>query len=135
MEAVAVVALAGNLLQFLEAGGKFTVRAFEILRYGGTGGGRSDLDDLRQVSQSFKHQLEQLRGDNNRKKKPSALAYVSPLTSLSMACSDTIEELLAKLDRIGVNNSHMRINQLLEAFRSAWQKGDIENFGETHWEV
>lgn len=65
----------------------------------------------------------------------AALAYVSPLTSFSMACSDTVEKLLAKLDRIGVNNSHMRINQLLEAFRSAWQKGDIENFGETHWEV
>lgn len=134
MEAIAAIALAGNVLQFLEAGGKFTVRAFEILRHGATGGGRSDLGELRQISQSFKHQLEQLRGENNRKN-PSALAPGSPLASLSMSCSETIEELLAKLDRIGVNNSHTRINELLEAFRSAWQKGDIENFGETHWEV
>ncbi|KAK0741450.1 hypothetical protein B0T18DRAFT_231134 [Schizothecium vesticola] len=44
-----------------------------------------------------------------------------------MACSDTIEELLEKLDSIGVNNSYTRIDQLLEAFRSAWQKGEIEN--------
>lgn len=126
MEAVAAIALAGNVLQFLEAGGKFAVRAFEILRHGATGGGRSDLNDLRQISQSLKHQLEQLRGDNNRKT-PSALAPGSPLASLSMSCSDTIEELLAKLDRIGVNNSHTRMDQLLEAFRSAWQKDEIEN--------
>lgn len=127
MEAVAAIALAGNVLQFLEAGGKLSIRAFEILRHGVPGGGRSDLDDLRQISQSFKHQLEQLRGDNNNRKSPSPLAAASPLVSLSMACSETIEELLLKLDRIGVNNSHTRIDQLLEAFRSAWQKGDIES--------
>jgi hypothetical protein len=126
MEAVAAVALAGNVLQFLEAGGKFTFRAFEILRHGATGGGRSDLDDLRQISQSFKRQLDQLRGGNSGEK-PSALAPASPLASLSMACSDTLEELLHKLDSIGVNNSHTRIDQLLEAFRSAWHQGEIEN--------
>jgi len=33
-EAVAAVALAGNVLQFLEATGKFVTHAFEILRHG-----------------------------------------------------------------------------------------------------
>jgi len=126
MEAVAAVALAGNVLQFLEVGGKFTFQAFEILRHGATGGGRSDLDDLRQISQSFKCQLEQLGGGNSGKKS-SALAPASPLASLSMACSDTIEELLARLHSVGVNNSHTRSNQLLEAFRSAWHQSEIEN--------
>ncbi|KAK1834932.1 hypothetical protein QBC39DRAFT_275959 [Podospora conica] len=122
-EAIAAVSLAGNVLQFLEAGGKFTFRAFEILRHGACGGSRSDLKDLRQITHDFQRLLEHLRNSSASNDKAAS----SPLASLSMACSDVVKELLEKLDKIGLNDNHKRANLLVIEFKSAWQKVEIEN--------
>jgi len=119
-EAIAAVALAGNVLQFLEAGGKFAARAFAILRRGGHAGS-SDLSDLRQICGDFEGLLEKLRGDEVKRQDNS-----SPLVSLSIGCSVVVEELLGKLNRIGSSSSHYRVDLLLEEFRSTWQKREIQ---------
>jgi hypothetical protein len=121
-EALAAIALAGNVLQFLETGGKFAFRAFEILRYGSRGGGRSDLKDLRKISHDFLDLLKRLGAATDPNESPA----LAPLEALSMSCSDAVRELLEKLERIGVNSSHRRVGELVAEFKSTWHKGDIE---------
>lgn len=121
-EALAAIALAGNVLQFLEAGGKFAFRAFEILRHGSRGQGRSDLKDLRQISHDFRGLLARLGAVADAGSSPA----LAPLTALSASCSDAVRELLEKLERIGVDSSHRRVGELVAEFKSTWHKGDIE---------
>ncbi|KAK3326017.1 hypothetical protein B0H66DRAFT_530023 [Apodospora peruviana] len=103
-EALAAVAIAGNVLQFLEAGGRFALRAVRHIT--------ADLEGLLE-------NLQQSEGDTRD-------PLLQQLLSLSTGCSSVIQELLNKLSKIGLGNSHKRMDLMVEEFKATWHRRDIQ---------
>ena len=119
-EAVAAVALAGNVLQFLEAAGKFVSRAFKILQHG-TNHSPTGLTDIQQICGDLEGLLERLSGGDAGQK-----VALAPLVSLSESCSEVVQELVEKLSRIGVGNNFKRAGLLVTEFKAVWRRQEIE---------
>jgi hypothetical protein len=120
-EALAAVALAGNVLQFFEAATSFIVNAGRICRSQSAGDASSNLKDLRDIAAGFQGLLVKLQPQG---------AALNPehrvdLSSLSRNCADTVQELLAKLDNIGLGRE-ARGDLLLAEFRAMWNSRAIQ---------
>jgi hypothetical protein len=120
-EAVAAVALAGNVLQFLEAAGKFVTRAFKILQHGANHS-PTGLTDIQQICGDLEGLLERLSGGGDAGQKVA----LAPLVSLSESCSEVVQELVEKLSRIGVDNNIKRAGLLVAEFKAIWRRREIE---------
>ncbi|KAK1760289.1 hypothetical protein QBC47DRAFT_334305 [Echria macrotheca] len=120
MEALAVVALAGNILQFFETGTKFAIRASEICRSQAAGQASTQLSELHHVADDLRGLLEKLQ------QKPDASNQgQSQLSSLSEACAAVTQEMCAKLDGIGLTG-HGRLELVIQEFRASWHIEEIQ---------
>ncbi|KAK4448876.1 hypothetical protein QBC34DRAFT_100512 [Podospora aff. communis PSN243] len=128
-EAIALVALAGNVLQFLESGGKFASKAFEICRHApNTQDGPSNLKRLRQTSTDLQGLLEKLHVPTPQTSGESARRSPSrDLAPLVSECSAVIQEVLDKLSRIDINSNFKRTNLILAEFKATWHRRDIQD--------
>jgi len=119
MEAITAVALAGNILQFFETGTKFALRASEICRSQAAGQASTQLSELRHVTVDLQDLFKKLQ-------QPDASTQgQSQLLSLSEACSALTQEILAKLDGIGLTG-HSRLELVIQEFRASWHIEEIQ---------
>ncbi|KAK5651188.1 hypothetical protein OQA88_12736 [Cercophora sp. LCS_1] len=127
-EAIALVALAGNVLQFLESGGKFASKAIEICRHrADSHDGPSNLKRLRHIASDFQDLLEKIQRSATRTAAGSSRnSQPQDLASISSDCSSIIQEVLKKLSKIDVNNNFKRTNLILTEFKATWHRRDIE---------
>ena len=119
-EALAAVALAGNVLQFFEATTSFIVNASRICRSQLAGEASSNLDDLRGIATGLQSLLVKLQPQGTLNQE-----HPTDLTSLSRNCADTVQELLTKLDKIGLGGQG-RVDLLLTEFRAMWNSQAIQ---------
>ncbi|KAK4447134.1 hypothetical protein QBC34DRAFT_496466 [Podospora aff. communis PSN243] len=118
---LAAVALAGNVLQFFETATKFTVSTGRICRSQSAGETTSDLKELRGIVADFQGLLVKLQPQG------TALNHEhrGDLSSLSRNCADTAQELMTKLDKIGLGRE-ARGDLLLAEFRAMWKGRAIQ---------
>lgn len=122
-EAIAAFAVAGNVLQFLQAGSRFILNAQRIFR--AQGDGLSNLRDLRLISTNFQDILTQLQAA------PRSSKHISTgLLSLSSECSRTIRGLLSRLEQIGAREKGHQVDRVLAAFQATWYEREIDSLKE-----
>lgn len=120
-EAVATFALAGNVLQFLEVVGKLVKKGWSI--YNSDGNALKDLEELHMLTSELQNALKPLRS-------PASLTTVSSgegarFGNLPEACFLLAQELLDKLERIGVFSNSDRRKTLLTALKARWESSEI----------
>ncbi|KAI0809323.1 hypothetical protein GGR55DRAFT_689505 [Xylaria sp. FL0064] len=124
-EAVATLAFAANILQFLEAGRKFSTRAYAIA----TAGSHSlaDLKELRHITECLHPLLEQLNQGTGRQTAVAATGTQTRLATLSEECSQVVlRELLQTLDDAGVSSSRRRKDAIMAAFKLTWHQSTVQ---------
>ncbi|KAI0432913.1 hypothetical protein F5Y09DRAFT_300773 [Xylaria sp. FL1042] len=126
-EAIATFAFAANILQFLEAGRKFSTKAYAIA----TAGSHSltDLEELRHITEYLHPLLEQLNQGTYPQSVVAATGTQARLATLSEECSQIVRELLQTLDDAGVSKSRQsrrRKDAIIAAFKLTWHQSKIQ---------
>ena len=119
-EALAAVALAGNVLQFFEAATSFIVNAGRICRSRLVGEEPPNLNELRGIATGLQGLLVKLQPQGTLNQE-----HRVDLASLSRNCADTVQELLGKLDKIGLSGQGCG-DLLLAEFRAMWNSQEIQ---------
>lgn len=119
LEPVTAFAVAGNVLQFLQLGSQFAVRATAICLGGSSG--LTQLRKLRQLTVELQMSLQQLE-KHSKEIQVSSQVFITAsearLASLSTDCSKLAKELVMTLDRIGVDDKGGRMDTILTGFRA-----------------
>ncbi|ETS76293.1 hypothetical protein PFICI_11680 [Pestalotiopsis fici W106-1] len=123
-EAIAALAFASNIVQFLEFGAKFAIKADQIVKAGSNS--VSDLQELRHITNYLHPLLQQLNADDSSNHSSTKSSSQSRLIKLSKECSQVVEELLQTLDDAGVNDSSGRRDAIVTSFRLTWNHSKIE---------
>ncbi|KAI1275807.1 hypothetical protein F5Y07DRAFT_409016 [Xylaria sp. FL0933] len=124
VEAVATLAFAANILQFLEAGRKFSTRAYAIAMTGSHS--LADLKELRHITEYLHPLLEQLNQGTGQQTAVAATGTQTRLAALSKECSQVVRELLQTLDDAGVSSSRRRKDAIMAAFKLTWHQSTIQ---------
>ncbi|TGJ82841.1 hypothetical protein E0Z10_g5922 [Xylaria hypoxylon] len=123
-EAIAALALAGNIFQFLEAGGKFSKKAYAIATTGSNS--LADLRELRHITEYLHPLLEQLTQGTDLETPRAINRSQARLIALSKECSQVVKELLQTLDDAGVADSGRQMNAIITAFKLTWRQSKIQ---------
>ncbi|KAI0541700.1 hypothetical protein GGR58DRAFT_528776 [Xylaria digitata] len=123
-EAIATLAFAGNILQFLEAGGKFSKKAYAIVTAGCHN--LADIKELRHITEYLQPILEQLSQENHQNTSDVIAGSQARLIALSKECSKVVKELLQTLDDAGVADSGRRTDAVITAFKLTWRQSKIQ---------
>ncbi|CAG2016815.1 unnamed protein product [Fusarium graminearum] len=125
MEAVAAFALAGNVLQFVEATGKFTTKAYDIIKSGRNA--LKDLQDLQAASLGLREVLKELQQAQTQIPTGNAFTAESEarISTLASGCIQVINELVEKLDEIKIHDNGGRMETTMTAFRAMWKEDEI----------
>jgi len=118
-EALAAVALAGNVLQFFQTATGFALSAGKMCRSQLAGEASEDLKELRTITTDLQALLQKLRP-------PGAPTpdHRMGLTTLSQDCAEMVQTLLTQLDKIGLNGQG-RVDLVLAEFRATWHSEAI----------
>ncbi|KAF2970415.1 hypothetical protein GQX73_g3154 [Xylaria multiplex] len=123
-EAIAALAFAGNILQFLEAGGKFSKKAYAIATAGSHN--IDDIRELRHITEYLQPILKQLTRENHQNNPDAITGSQARLIALSKECSEVVKELLQTLDDAGVTDSGRRTDAVIAAFKLTWRQSEIQ---------
>lgn len=125
LDPVTAFAVAGNVLQFLQIGTQFAVKATTICLAGKDG--LSELRELHQLTLDLDLSLQQLETPSKASQISSELSLTASearLAGLSKDCSKLAQELITALDKIGIHDKGGRLDTILTSFRayfnSAW---------------
>jgi NACHT domain len=116
MEILTAIGLAGNIIQFVDFGGKLVSKTAEIYK-SGTGALIENVDietatnDLILLSTKL-HDSAHSAGDTALKK-------------LCQSCGDVAQQLLLALDKVKANGKHQKWKSFRKALQSVWNKEDI----------
>ncbi|KAM0228577.1 hypothetical protein ACHAPO_010655 [Fusarium lateritium] len=127
MEAIVAFAVAGNVLQFIEATKKFTIKAHDIIKSGSNA--LKDLKELRVTSLGLKVVLKELQ--QGQKQIPTGITSTAEsearISTLASSCIKVVDELLKKLDEIKIHDNGRRMETIMTAFRVMWNEKDISD--------
>lgn len=115
MEAIAAFAVAGNVLQFIEATKKFTIKAHAIIKSGSNA--LKDLKELRDTSSGLRVVLKELQ--QAQKQIPTGNTFTAEsearISTLASSCIKVVDEFLEKLDDIKVHDNGRRMESIMTA--------------------
>ncbi|KAF3013737.1 hypothetical protein E8E14_007220 [Neopestalotiopsis sp. 37M] len=123
-EAIAALAFAGNVVQFLDFGAKFVLKADELIK-----AGRDDLSklkELRHITDFLHPLLQQLNADASSNQVSIQSPSQLRLVDLSRECSQVVEELLQTLDDVGLNGTGRKRDAIVASFQLTWKGPKIE---------
>ena len=126
MEPLTAIGLAGNIVQFLDLGGKLVSGAIEL--YNATDGATSSNRVLDQISTDFQclcRALEQRIGKVNGCLRTESEAALLPLAK---SCRALGEELTRRLEDLKVKGRHKRWKSARKAVEAAWKAKDIQQY-------
>ncbi|KAK2060200.1 hypothetical protein LY76DRAFT_625342 [Colletotrichum caudatum] len=123
LEGVAALALAGNIVQFIEFATKFAKKCDEIHQAGG-----SAPHELRQLRDFVAHQQARLSQQPHLSKDQRAtlLQEHNEVLHVSDQCSKKFSEIRETLDRIGLNANMTAWRTVITAFKATWNERKIE---------
>jgi hypothetical protein len=125
-EAIAALAFAGNILQFLDAGQQFVGRAYTIAVAGSHS--LTDVKELRHITEYFQPLLAQLNPGNNHH--GTTTQSERQLAALSTECAQVVGELLQTLNNAGVDDAGRKMDQIITAFKLTWNRSKIQKLEE-----
>ena len=121
MEALVIVGLVSNVVQFVDFAGELVSKTHEI--YSSVDGVSKDHADIEYVAEKTRALAETLKLSN-----PSA---DPELLQLCTECSRIADELLDALTKSQVNGKHTRFKSARQALRSVWSKEKISKIQRT----
>jgi hypothetical protein len=116
MEALAIVGLVGNIVQFVDFSGKLISKSTELYR--SSEGALAENIDTETVT----NHLVLL---NSKLKDAATATGDSALENLCKSCNTAAEKLLAALDKIKVKGEQRKWKSARKALKSVWSKEEI----------
>jgi hypothetical protein len=116
MEALAIIGLVGNIVQFVDFSGELIAKSTELYR--STEGALAENIDIETAT----NHLVLL---NSKLKNAATATGDSALESLCKSCNTAAEKLLAALDKVKVNGEQQKWKSMRKALRSVWSKEEI----------
>ena len=116
MEALAILSLVGNVVQFVEFSSKLIAKSTELYR-----SSEGALGENIEVEAATNH-LVLL---NSKIKDSATTTSDDALDKLCESCKSTADELLAALDKVKVKGKQNRWKSIRKALRSVWSKEQI----------
>jgi hypothetical protein len=126
MDPVTAFALAGTILQFIDAGAKFAGLAWNIYHSVPTRSETCDhLNELATITQSLEDVLGPL---SSRPNHPSHEEQDNGLADLADECKGVVQQLLSLLHKLGFPNNPpgRKRDALKAALQATWNKSEIE---------
>jgi hypothetical protein len=118
MEALAIIGLVGNIVQFVDFSGNLISKSTELCR--SSEGALAEHIDIETAT----NHLVLL---NSKLKDAATITGDGALESLCMSCGTAAENLLAALDKIKVKDKQYKWKSIRKALRSVWSKEEIED--------
>jgi hypothetical protein len=116
MEALAIIGLVGNIVQFVDFGGKLISKSTELYR-SSEGALAENID-----TETATNHLVLL---NSKLKNAATATGDSPLENLCKSCNTAAEKLLAALDKVKVKGEQRKWKSVRKALKSVWSKEEI----------
>jgi hypothetical protein len=116
MEALAIIGLVGNIVQFVDFSGKLISKSTELYR--SSEGALAENIDIEMAT----NHLVLL---NSKLKDAAAATGDSALENLCKSCNTAAEKLLAALAKVKVNGQQQKWKSMRKALRSVWSKEEI----------
>jgi hypothetical protein len=117
MEVLAAIGLAGNIVQFIDFGGKLLEKSAQLYRSG---------ECALAENIDFEKATNDLVLLNKKLKDGAAVTGDKALESLCLSCHTVADELLAALDKLKVKGKHQKWESIRKAIGSVRSKEDIE---------
>lgn len=120
METLAIIGLVGNIVQFVDFGGKLISKSTELYR--SSEGALAEHIDIETA-------INHLVLLNSKLKDVATTTGDGALESLCISCATTADNLLAALDKVKVKDKQHKWKSIRKALRSVWSKeeiGDLE---------
>lgn len=117
MEALAIIGLVGNIVQFVDFSSKLISTSTQI--YGSAEGALAENVDIEAVT----NDLVLL---SNNLKDAASNPRDEALKSLCESCHTVAEQLLAALDKVKAKGKRQKLDSIRKAVRSVWNKEHIE---------
>jgi hypothetical protein len=115
-EAIAAFALAGNVLQFLEVGGKLVKQCWDI--YNSNGNALQHLEEVEALTLDLQNTLKSLES-------PASTGQDTRLASLSKECFVLAQQLLDTIEETGLRRQGSRRGILVTVFKATWKSSKI----------
>lgn len=116
MEALVVIGLVGNIVQFVDFSGKLISKSTELYR--SSEGALTENIDIETVTNHLVLLNSKLKSTANN-------TGDSTLEGLCESCGAAAEELLAALDKVKVKGKQDKWKSIRKALRSVWSKEEI----------
>jgi hypothetical protein len=116
MEALAIIGLVGNIVQFVDFSGKLISKSTEL--YQSSEGALAENIDIETAT----NRLVLL---NSKLKNAATATGDNVLENLCQLCITAAEKLLAALDKAKVNGEQQKWKSMRKALRSIWSKEEI----------
>ena len=116
MEALAVIGLVGNIVQFVDFGSKLVAKSTEL--YHSYDGALAENVDIETTTKHLTVLIQKLKED-------AITVGDGTLQKLSLACQKAATDLLVALDKVKVKNRQQKWESIRKALRSVWSKEEI----------
>ncbi|KAL8647218.1 MAG: hypothetical protein Q9226_006522 [Calogaya cf. arnoldii] len=126
MEALAVLGLASNIVQFLEFSGRLVSSTFEL--YEAAEGALSSNSVLEQISTDLKQHCEGMLPSPTSSNAPPRTVSEAALLPLSQSCRALGQEFLVVLEDLKVKGKRRGWQSVRQALRTAWKAKDIQRY-------
>jgi hypothetical protein len=116
MEALAVIGLVANIIQFVDFSGKLIAKSTEL--YHSHDGALAENVDIETTTKHLTVLIQKLKDD-------AITVGDGTLQKLSLACQNVAIDLLVALDKVKVKNRQQKWESIRKALRSVWSKEEI----------
>jgi len=121
MEALAAIGLVGNIVQFVDFGGRLIAESIELCH--SNDGALAENVDIETATKHLVVLIKKLKDD-------AIIAGDGALQNLSNLCRNAAIDLLVALDKVKVKNRQQRWSSIRKALRSVWSKEEIRELGQ-----
>lgn len=126
MEALALLGLASNVVQFLEFSSRLVSATFELFE--AAEGALSSNSVLEQITTDLKQHCDGLLPSVTSSNGPARTEPEAALLPLSKSCRDLGQEFLVVLEDLKVKGNRKRWQSARQALRTAWKAKDIQRY-------
>ena len=116
MEALAVIGLVGNIVQFVDLSSRLVAKSTEL--YYSYDGALAENVDIEITTKHLTVLIQKLKED-------AITVGDGALQKLSLACQKTATDLLLALDKVKVKNRQQKWESIRKALQSVWSKEEI----------
>ncbi|RYP65088.1 hypothetical protein DL771_008469 [Monosporascus sp. 5C6A] len=122
MEALAVVSLTGNILQFIEVTSKLISSTHQVF----SAGSKPKYIELETIAKELRRVAEAIRSQQPTSDSNEEPDMENPLVQISAQCIDITDQLLAVLDSVKLKDGSNKLRSFYQVLKSEWKSDEIE---------